>query len=250
MKRIDVNLIKTSDELQARESVSPDKVSEYKEALEMGQDFPPVTIFLDGNGNHWLCDGYMRLEAHKLAKIPDIAAEVRSGGFKEAKLFAAGANATHGQPRSYKDKTKAVLMILGDSAWKDRSDRWVAEKAKVSHTFVAKVRESSGQPNGKRVARDGRNVNPKNSSGNESTKATRNSTNTKKIDFDWPTHLSRLGNMVRSIDDLCVYYKQQNNPLAEGLRRKLSDWHIEFREFYKSVSNKEAPEENKQSGVD
>lgn len=244
-KRIDVNLIEASPELQSRDSEPQDRVTEYKEAIEMGSDFPAITVFQDGNGKNWLADGFLRLAAHKLAKVPDILCEVRQGSFKDAKLFAAGANAEHGMRRTAKDKAKAVMMLLSDTKWKDSSDRWVAEKCKVSHTFVAGVRNSNGFDSKKRTAKDGREVNVRKLKSSKRIKAARTAGKANTVDFDWAGHGSRLGNMNRSIDDLCAYYKQPNNPFAEGIRRKLTEIHTDFRELYKMLASKEAPNEDK-----
>jgi hypothetical protein len=58
-------------------------------------------------------------------------------------LFSVGANAKHGLKRSPEDKRRAVQKLLADEEWVARSDRWIAEVCKVSHTFVADLRRET-----------------------------------------------------------------------------------------------------------
>jgi hypothetical protein len=72
--------------------------------------------------------------------MPKIAVDVRPGDKRAAILFSVGANASHGLRRTNGDKRRAVLVLLKDSEWAQRSDRWIAEKCGVSNTFVASLR--------------------------------------------------------------------------------------------------------------
>ncbi|MEI6560195.1 MAG: ParB/RepB/Spo0J family partition protein [Rhodospirillaceae bacterium] len=125
--------------LQLRASPSPATVSDYAEALRDGAVFPPVTVFFDGT-DYWLADGHHRLGAHVEAKLTEISATVESGTFRDALLAAAGANATNALNRTAQDKRHAVETLLLDPEWRAWSDREIADRAKVSHPFVAKVR--------------------------------------------------------------------------------------------------------------
>jgi hypothetical protein len=130
---------------QARVEMSHLIIQEYAEAMRNGDIFPPVIVFFDGT-DHWLAEGYHRLEANKQIGRDSISAEVRSGTARDAILFGIGANASHGLRRSQADKRRAVERLLTDPEWAGWSDRKIAEAAKVDHKTVAKVRrELSGE---------------------------------------------------------------------------------------------------------
>ncbi len=101
----------------------------------------PVTVYRDPSGA-WLADGFHRLEAARLAGLQSIPCALFVGGYREALLFACGANATHGARRTAADKRRAVETLLNDPEWLAMSDRAIAEAAKVSHTFVARLRST------------------------------------------------------------------------------------------------------------
>jgi hypothetical protein len=74
-----------------------------------------------------------------------------------AVLYSVGANAAHGVQRSNADKRRAVETLLRDTEWSQSSDREIARRCAVAHSFVLKVRqELSGLRNqiaGRKVAR-------------------------------------------------------------------------------------------------
>jgi ParB-like chromosome segregation protein Spo0J len=120
----------------------PETVDEYAAAIVDGKEFPEVVVFYDG-ADHWLADGFHRLLAHEKAGLVDILAEVRPGTKRDALLFAVGANASHGLPRTNKDKRRAVEILLRDEEWAGKSDRQVADKAAVHHELVGSVRRAT-----------------------------------------------------------------------------------------------------------
>jgi hypothetical protein len=141
IKPIPVAEICVEPEIQQRAShVDLALRAEYAEAMKAGATFPPVVVF-DAD-MLWLADGFHRVGAAEDAGLTEILADIREGDERDALLYAVGANAEHGARRTAQDKHRAVATLLRDPEWKDRSDRWIAETAKVSHPFVAKVRES------------------------------------------------------------------------------------------------------------
>jgi hypothetical protein len=153
--------IRIDPELQCRANgVSKSVVREYAEVMrEHGPDrFPGVILFKDKQGNHWLADGFTRCAA--LASIDETASikvEIHEGSRKDALLYAAGANAEHGRARTPADKRKAVLALLAEPAWAKRADNWIAKHAKVSHTFVGKLRSTCNDASeAERETADGR----------------------------------------------------------------------------------------------
>jgi hypothetical protein len=124
---------------QARERIDQDVVGEYARHLD---DLPPSVVFFDGTFR-WMADGFHRYHAHGKAGRITMPCEVRQGTARDAVLFAAGANTTHGLQRNNADKRHAVLMLLADEVWRKRSDRWIAEQCRVSDHLVADVRRST-----------------------------------------------------------------------------------------------------------
>lgn len=126
---------------QARAKMSEETVQTYADALKEGVEFPPVVVFHDGK-DYWLADGFNRYYAYKSIGRNEIPADVQRGNILDAKLYACGANATHGQPRTNADKRNAVLMVLSEPAWKGFSAREVAQHCSVAHTFVNNIKKS------------------------------------------------------------------------------------------------------------
>ncbi len=118
-------------------------VAEYAEAMKAGAQFPPITIFTDGNIN-WLADGFHRVEAAEEVGANAIAAEIRQGTRRDAMLFGCSANRTHGLRRARADVRRAIETLLKDDEWGAWSDRAIAEKVGTSHPTVAAVRLEIG----------------------------------------------------------------------------------------------------------
>lgn len=136
---LDVAKVRTNGGTQIRAILRDDIVEEYAEAIRAGTSFPPVIVYYDGEA-HWLADGFHRFAAYKAVGAQALPAEVRRGTQRDAILFAVGANASHGLPRTNADKRRAVMVLLEDREWGKRSDRWVAEKAGVSPMTVGRIR--------------------------------------------------------------------------------------------------------------
>ena len=130
---------------QREEMLDAGVVSEYARAMSDGSQFPPVVVYHDG-ADHWLADGFHRVEAADEAKIKTIAAEIRQGSKRDATLFACGANRDHGLRRSRVDVRRAIETMLTDEEWAGWGDRKIAECVGASHPTVANVRrELEGQ---------------------------------------------------------------------------------------------------------
>lgn len=114
-------------------------VTEYAEAMKAGASFPAVVVFLDSKSVHHLADGFHRCAAAELAGVLEVPADVRQGSRKDALLFAASANASHGLRRTNADKRKAVALLL--AAYPKWSDRKIAEAVGVHNETVGTVRK-------------------------------------------------------------------------------------------------------------
>ena len=142
--KIEIRRIVADADCQLRAAGSDATIRDYAEALAAGATFPPVTVFHDGEA-FFLADGFHRLEAHRLAGITEIIAEIHEGDARDAKLHAAGSNYAHGLQRTHADKRKAITTLLTDPEWKEWSDREIAKRTHVDHKTVAKLRrELSG----------------------------------------------------------------------------------------------------------
>jgi hypothetical protein len=133
--------IHLGSETQARESIDQGVINEYVERMTEGDTFPPVTLFFDGT-TYWIGDGYHRGYAASKVGFTTIRAEVRPVGPREARLYAAGANTTHGLRRTNADKRNAVMILLQDEEWRRWSDSRIARHCGVSPTTVGTLRAS------------------------------------------------------------------------------------------------------------
>lgn len=131
----------------------------YVEAARNGAEFPPIVVFRDQDGKHWLADGHHRLAVAEAIHEGEIKARVHEGGREQALLYAASSNDSHGLRRTNADKRRAVELVL-KACSSDWSDRRVAEACGVSHPFIARVRvetvTSSGQKAGYAEGADGK----------------------------------------------------------------------------------------------
>lgn len=142
--------------------IDPLTVEEYAAEMTGGAEFPPVTLFFDGE-TYYIGDGFHRVEGARKAERTQILADVRQGNQRDAMLYAMGANSSHGLRRTQDDKRNAVETILKDPDWSKWSARQIAEVCDVSHSFVNKVRRKL----------TGGNVSSTRKSGNVSTRTTK-----------------------------------------------------------------------------
>lgn len=135
---VDRSLIQIDPDVQPREKIDQATVDQYREDKQRGDEFPPAILFFDGE-RYWPGDGIHRILAEPEGnKIPAI---VKGGGRHEARLYACGANRTHGLKRSNADKRRAVKMALEEMS--DKSDGAIAKHVGVSQPFVGIVRAST-----------------------------------------------------------------------------------------------------------
>lgn len=139
VQSLNINTIRTDGGTNPRDHINEDVVARYTEDMQAGAEFPPVIVFDDGT-DQWLADGFHRVAVARAMDQGSIKAEVRQGTSRDAILFSASANSTHGYPRSNQDKRNAVLRLLNDDEWSQWNDSEIARQCKVSHTFVAKLR--------------------------------------------------------------------------------------------------------------
>jgi uncharacterized ParB-like nuclease family protein len=140
LEAIDLLTQCSADATQTRARMDTDTLDDYAEAMTEGATFPPVVLFPEGD-LYWIGDGYHRIAAAQRVGFKTIKAEVRKGGRRAARLYAASANQTNGLRRTNADKRQAVLILLEDEEWQRWSDRQIARHCGVAHPFVAKLRQ-------------------------------------------------------------------------------------------------------------
>ena len=139
MKTLNLNNIIIDKGTQSRAQISEETVSDYAEAMQAGDQFPPITVFHDGV-DFYLADGFHRLHAAKRLHKASIQADVRTGTLRDAILYSLGANRDHGLRRSNADKRKCVQTLLEDFEWGELSVNEMARICGVSPQLVTAVK--------------------------------------------------------------------------------------------------------------
>jgi hypothetical protein len=135
---LSIEVIRMDGGTQPRATLNEELIEDYRVAMKQGAEFPPVTVFYDGE-NHWLADGFHRVQARK--SYGNIAADIRQGTKRDAILYSLSANATHGMRRSAEDKRRSVERMLRDHEWRKLADREIARHCAVSPQTVGTYRK-------------------------------------------------------------------------------------------------------------
>jgi hypothetical protein len=138
-QNIKIKMIRIDGNTQPRVKIDTRLVSEYAASMADGAKFPPMDVFHDGVA-YWLADGFHRLHAMCKQRIESADVTIHTGTVRDARLFAAGANAIHGLPRTNEDKRASVLLLLADEEWGRWSNCEIARVAKVSEFLVRTIR--------------------------------------------------------------------------------------------------------------
>jgi hypothetical protein len=125
---------------QRQEKFSHATVYRYADLMLDGTEFPPITLYRLDDGRLILVDGFQRLHAAKHNESTEIQADILEGTERDAILYSAGANATHGLLTSKEDKRKAATLLILDEEWTEWSDRKIAMHVGVSNKLVSSVR--------------------------------------------------------------------------------------------------------------
>jgi protein gp37 len=138
---IKIDVIARDPEIQAREEMNQDTLTQYSEDWIAGIEFPPVLIFFDGQ-TYWLADGWHRVQSAEDAGLESVPAEIRQGTRDDALWEAVAANKQHdtgGQRRTNADKRRAVEMALRSRP--DLSDPQLAKHVGVHSDTVRNHRK-------------------------------------------------------------------------------------------------------------
>jgi transposase len=143
---IDLDAIRTDGGTQVRERLNEEWISELMSLYEegggqAGHDIPPILVVIDPEGNHWLVDGFHRLEAMRRLGQGSACVDVRQGPTSTldfAKMLAAQAN-KHGLQRTPGDKRRAIEMVLSTAEGKAWKQEQIAKHCGVSASYVREV---------------------------------------------------------------------------------------------------------------
>src|SRR5215470_18224424 len=130
---------------QVRVALSETVIREYAEAIEQGDEFPPIEVYYDETA-YWLADGFHRVRAAQQAGRDSLASTIHPGGQREALLHALSANDTHGYRRTDMDRRHAIALMLADPEWQAWSNREIARQCRVSEFLVRTVRQALAPP--------------------------------------------------------------------------------------------------------
>lgn len=142
---------------QIREALDEDTVTDYADlyrAAKSESPMPDVEVFFDG-ADHWLVDGFHRVEGALRAKKDRIMAAIKPGTQSQAILAACAANQKHGLRRSNATKRRQVETALRHPESAGWSDRAIAKHCGVDHGTVAAVKaelRSAATEEGQQVA--------------------------------------------------------------------------------------------------
>ncbi|MGR3278320.1 ParB N-terminal domain-containing protein [Acaryochloris marina NIES-2412] len=136
---LNLSQIELDSDIQPRQQLNQEVITEYADAMKQGATFPPVIVFYD-NSKYWLADGFHRVNAKKSIGEHKIFAEIQYGSYRDAVLYAVGVNATYGLQRNNADKRKVIKKLLCDHQWCQWSNREIARRCKVSYEMVRIIR--------------------------------------------------------------------------------------------------------------
>lgn len=132
-----------SDDIQPRVKVDLDWCRELTGFLKDGSAFPPIKVFQLEDGTLLPGEGHHRAIATQQAGETDILCDVVNDTRERAIEHAALSNRGRGpKPMTWKDKTKALEMLLVLPEWRERSAAWIARELDCGREMVHAVRET------------------------------------------------------------------------------------------------------------
>ncbi len=140
VKRIATRLLVLDKDVQMRDRICHKTVADYVDLMARGVQLPPIIVFHQFGSEHYVADGWHRDLASRKLVLPTVSCEIRHGTKRDAILFAAGANASHGLRRTNLDKRWAVMALLLDEEWQKWSISQIARICHVSNGLVEEIR--------------------------------------------------------------------------------------------------------------
>ena len=148
LEELPLTSITLDKRLQMRPKLNQARVDRYAELIADSVSLPAAIVFDDGK-KKWLADGWKRYRACEKAKCETLYCEVRLGTFRDAFLFALGANGEHGESRDAETIDAVMKAVFSDDELRKDSDRKLSVVCNISRTTVAKYRKKfSGKTGG------------------------------------------------------------------------------------------------------
>ncbi len=139
---IQVGLVRTDTGAQHRAEMDTATVEQYEADMRrQGKRyrFPAILAYFDGEW-YWLADGLHRVTARRNIGYTTILAIVRQGTRRDAQKASLSANTNHGLPLQPGDRRRKVEFCLFDEEWTHWSDREIARRCCVDHSYVSRIR--------------------------------------------------------------------------------------------------------------
>lgn len=140
-KTIATSVIRMDLGTQFREATDKDIVKEYAEKIKAGIDLGDPDVFYTPEGDFILGDGFKRIHARIILNHEAIKVKLHEGTLLDAQLFAAGANAEHGERRGYGDIKRAVLWLDEQNLPQFKSNVAAAKQVRCSEGAVRAIRK-------------------------------------------------------------------------------------------------------------
>lgn len=135
-----IAVIRLDGDTQPRGGLNEERVTEYRQNLEEGEELPSVDVVFDGT-DYWLWDGFHRVESSKRQGRTEIAVKLTRGTLSDAQWLSYSANKKHGLNRSGEDKARAVQRALRHPKGVLCSNREIARHCGVDEKTVRNYRE-------------------------------------------------------------------------------------------------------------
>jgi hypothetical protein len=130
-----IDRIRRDPRTQPRNHINHEVVERYRDAMEAGDAFPPVTVFFDG-AEYWLADGWHRVCAALCLGWQGIVVEIRPGGLRDAEWHSFSVNAKHGYARGRDDVERILNRIFADPEWSKKGLRAIHRHTHIPWSTV------------------------------------------------------------------------------------------------------------------
>jgi hypothetical protein len=125
--------------------INVDTVDSYADAMDRGDQFPPVTVYRV-NGENLVVDGWHRVKAAATLLRETITADVIDGTYEEAYDYCRFvANRKNGMRLTRYDLQALVEQLVLEPKYADLPNTKLAEIAGVAHVTIARARERLGK---------------------------------------------------------------------------------------------------------
>ena len=140
MRNIHTEDLKTRFQLRIN-GIDDELVSEYWRTMTASEGwgaFPPIAVAEIGD-EYFVVDGHHRLEAAKLAQLPEVPVEVVATDEESAFVESFRRNNTQGLRLSREDREHAIRALL--KIFWNHSDNWIASQIGVGNATVGRYRQ-------------------------------------------------------------------------------------------------------------